>query len=78
MMKRIGRVEQFDRVFVRDISLAVYKERLEADSGKGAVARMIRKHGDNGERLREYAGAYDKLTRSYLRAIGRGNKDETE
>jgi hypothetical protein len=55
---------------VRDISEAVYKKRLE-DSNKpaGAVARMIADDKDNGEKLRNRAGAYDPLTRAYLEIL---------
>lgn len=66
---RKTRVAEFDPVMVRDISERVYRERLESESSEGAVARMLKKDGDNGEKLRHRAGAYDSLTRSYLRAM---------
>ena len=58
--------------FVRDISEKVYRERLEDASGggPGAVARMIEKDEDNGERLRNRAAMYDSLTRAYLEVLG--------
>lgn len=65
------REPEFDPERVRDISVEVYKMRLVADSGKGAVERMIAKDGDNGEKLRNVrANAYDPLTRCYMRAMG--------
>lgn len=57
-----------DAEYVRDISVLVFKMRLEAPSGggKGAVARMIEADKDNGEKLRSRAACYDALTRCYL------------
>lgn len=66
------REPEFDPVAVRDISERVYRERLESESGNGAVARMIEKDGDEGKKLRERACCYDSLTRSYLRAMKEG------
>lgn len=56
---------------IRDISEAVYCLRLEDASGggKGAVERMIAKDGDDGEKLRNRAAAYDQLTRAYLKVL---------
>jgi hypothetical protein len=48
---------------VRDISEAVYKMRLSPAD----LAKMLARDGP--EKLRERAGAYDALTRVYLRAI---------
>ena len=58
---------------IRDISVAVYKLRLE-DRNEGAVARMLaedrkRNPNDTGERLRERAGSYDPMTRAYLKVL---------
>jgi hypothetical protein len=53
---------------VRDVSVAVYKLRLEA-SNKGAVDRMLAKDGDDGQKLRDRAGSYDALTRVYLQVL---------
>jgi hypothetical protein len=50
---------------IRDLSVRVYKLRLEASS-KGAVARMLAKDADGGEKLRGRAESYDPLTRAYL------------
>ena len=50
--------------FIRDISEAVYKDRLN-----GGAERMIAQDGDAGKKLRSRAGAYDQLTRSYLKAL---------
>lgn len=69
MSERKGRVAEFDPIKVRDLSETVYRDLLERDNTEGAVARMIEKDGDNGEKLRERAGSYDRLTRAYLRAI---------
>lgn len=63
------REPEFDPEHVRDLSEKVYRELLERDSGEGAIARMIEKDGDNGSKLRERSGSYDRLTRAYLRAI---------
>lgn len=62
------RVNEFDPGMVRELSVRVYKLRLEADNGKGAVERMIAKDEDNGEKLASRAAAYDKLSRTYLKA----------
>jgi hypothetical protein len=65
------REPEFDQERVRDISVEVYKMRLVADSGEGAVERMLAKDGDTGSKLREVrAVAYDALTRCYMRAMG--------
>lgn len=66
MSKQVETDYQFDPERVRDISEAVYRERL----GSGEVAAMIEKDGDGGKRLRSRAGSYDVLTRVYLRVIG--------
>jgi hypothetical protein len=71
MKKGEKHVPEFDPVLVRDISEAVYKDRVD-DGGhkkyKDHLA-MIAKDGDNGEKLRERAGSYDPLTVTYLRAL---------
>lgn len=56
---------EFDPVRVRDVSEVVYRERLGERDLKG----MLEKDGDGGKKLRERAGAYDTLTRSYMRAL---------
>lgn len=61
-----GRAAEFPPEKVREISVAVYRERL----GDADTASMIEKDGDNGQKLRERAAAYDSLTRDYLRAMG--------
>lgn len=53
---------------VRDISEVVYRQRLEQDC-PGNIERMIAKDGDSGQKLRGRAGAYDTLTRAYLKAL---------
>lgn len=60
----------FDLNYIRDISEKVYRINLNRDSGEGAPERMIEKDQDNGEKLRNRAGAYDKLTRAYLKVLG--------
>ena len=51
---------------IRDISIQIYRMRLEANS-PGAFQRMIEKDGDDGSIMRGRAGAYDPLTRAYLK-----------
>jgi hypothetical protein len=63
------REPEFDQEAVRDLSEKVYRDILERDNSEGAVARMIEKDGDNGEKLRERAGSYDRLSRAYMRAL---------
>jgi len=53
---------------VREISIAVYKLRLEAGNA-GAVERMLKKDGDEGQKLSGRAAAYDPLTRAYLKVL---------
>jgi hypothetical protein len=65
MMTMARRPAEYDRDYIRDISEAVYRARL----GDGGAERMIEKDGDAGETLRGRAGAYDSLTRDYLRVI---------
>ena len=60
----------FDPEHIRDISEKIYRMNLCLDSGEGAPERMIEKDKDNGEKLRNRAEAYDKLTRSYLKVLG--------
>jgi hypothetical protein len=59
----------FDPSYIREISEKVYRVRLEQDS-PGNVERMIAKDEDNGEKLRNRSGAYDPLTRAYLKVLG--------
>jgi hypothetical protein len=59
----------FDPKYVRDISEAVYRARLEQDC-TGNVAKMIAKDEDEGQMLRNRAGQYDPLTRHYLAVLG--------
>lgn len=60
----------FEPARIRDISLAVYKLNLIRDSGEGAPERMLAKDDDGGLKMRGRAGAYDKLTRTYLKVLG--------
>lgn len=59
----------FDPEYIRDISEAIYRARLEQDC-RGNVDRMIEEDEDCGEKLRNRAGQYDPLTRLYLAALG--------
>ncbi len=54
---------------IRDLSVEVYKMRLE-DSSPGGVARMLEKDDDDGAKMRGRAASYDKLTRAYLKVLG--------
>jgi hypothetical protein len=63
------REPEFDPTAVRDLSEKVYRDLLERDNHpEGAVARMIEKDGDDGKKLRERAGSFDRLSRAYMRA----------
>lgn len=57
---------------VRDISVEVYKRRLE-DSQAGAVDRMLAKDEDDGSKLRSRAASYDALTRAYMAVLSQRN-----
>jgi hypothetical protein len=65
---KAAKAPEFDAETVRNVSIAVYKMRLEASS-EGAVERMLKKDGDAGKKLSGRAQAFDTLTRCYLRAI---------
>lgn len=54
---------------VRDVSVAVYKLRLDDASGEGAVDRMLAKDDDGGDKLRGRVASYDALTRAYLAVL---------
>ncbi len=62
-MTRTPRVPEFDAEHVRDISEAVYRDRMSATD----TAELLATKG--AAKVREYAGAYDALTRAYLRAV---------
>jgi hypothetical protein len=57
---------------ITDLSVAVYKIRLEdaTGGGEGAVARMLEKDADDGKKLRGRASAYDPLSKAYVVALG--------
>lgn len=59
----------FDPGYIRDLSEKVYRILLEADCA-GNVERMIEKDKDCGQKLRNRAGYYDRLTRAYLDVLG--------
>jgi hypothetical protein len=52
---------------IRDISEAVFRERLGSDAKS-----MI---GDDGKKLRARAGAFDSLTRVYLKVLKQAGAD---
>lgn len=54
---------------VRDISVEVYKRRLEHDSRSGAVARMLAADADGGAKLRIRAAFYDVVVSIVLDII---------
>jgi hypothetical protein len=60
-----------DLELITDLSVEVYKLRLEHSTGggKGAVARMLEKDADDGKKLRGRAEAYNALTRAYLEVL---------
>lgn len=62
---RNHRAPEFDADAVRDLSEAVYRDRL----GETDAAAMVEKDGDSGQKLRERASSYDQLSRAYLRAF---------
>jgi hypothetical protein len=55
---------------IRDISEAVFRERLGSDAKS-----MIEKDGDDGKKLRARAGAFDSLTRVYLKVLKQAGAD---
>lgn len=63
------RTPSFDAEYIRDLSVKVYRLRLEQDC-PGNVARMLTKDADDGTKLRNRAGSYDALTRAYLKVLG--------
>ena len=59
---------------IRDISVRVYKLRLQQESGADAVDRMLAKDDEKqpgcGEQLlRNRAASYDPLTRAYMQIL---------
>ena len=63
-MARAPEENPVDTDAIRDISVAVYKQTLGADT-----PRLLAEPGGS-EKLRRNAGAYDKITRCYLNALG--------
>lgn len=53
----------------QSIAVDVYKLRLVADSGDGAVERMIEKDGDGGEKLANRAKAYVPMVSAVLKVL---------
>lgn len=68
--RQYGPIPVADPERIRDISEAVYRERL-GDGGKG----MVEADGDGGKKLRARAYAYDGLTRAYLKVLKRIGDD---
>lgn len=58
------RPPEFDADLVRDISEAVFRDRLGKD-----LAQMLTEDNDSGKKLRKRASSYDALTRCYMRAM---------
>lgn len=61
---------------IRNISVSVYKLRLEQESGEGAVERMLardeeKRPGCGEELLRARAASYDPLTRAYEKILAK-------
>lgn len=59
----------FDPTYIRDISEAAYRLRLEQECS-GNVQRMLDEDKDGGVKLRNRAASYDPLTRAYLKVLG--------
>lgn len=57
------RAAEFDAGHVRDISEAVYRDRMGEKDASERIAKI------GAAKFREHAGLYDALTRAYLRAI---------
>ena len=66
MSKERERKPTFDPEYIRDLSEKVYRASLGDDDTR----RMIEKDGDDGQKLRNRAAAYDTMTRHYLKAMG--------
>ena len=60
---RAPRPVEFDPTMVRDISEIVYRDRMGDKDANELVARV------GTAKFREWAGAFDTLTRAYLRAV---------
>lgn len=58
-----------DPDIVQEISVEVYKILLVADSGIGAVERMIAEDKDSGQKLAGRARAYNRITRAHLTVL---------
>lgn len=63
--RKRGRIQHFDPEIVRDFAEGLYRNEL----GEGDTRSMIRKDGDNGEKLRVRAGSYDSYARSFLTVL---------
>jgi hypothetical protein len=59
----VKRAAGFDATLIRDLSEAVYRDRL----GRSDAASAIAKSGEAV--LRKRASVYDPITRSYLKAL---------
>jgi hypothetical protein len=63
------RERPFDPDYVREVSLTVYRMRLD-QACPGGADRQVNEDEDSGKKQRGRAGAYDALTRAYLTALG--------
>lgn len=70
-------MSEHTKEFVRGISEKIYRITLSQGAGgldkawrDAAADRMIEKDGDGGVKFSNRAGAYDKLTRTYLDVLG--------
>ena len=55
---------------IANITLAVYRARLDDDSGKGAADRQVQKDGDDGEKQRRRSVIYTPIVVETLIAAG--------
>lgn len=63
------KVRAHSLAFVQNISEQVYRARLELEC-PGNVEKMVAKDEDDGKKLKRRSGAYDSLTRAYLKVLG--------
>lgn len=59
------RQAEFDTEFVRDVSEAVYRDRVGSDD----ITKMLDDPKRGPDYVRRTAGSYDTLTRAYLRTL---------
>jgi hypothetical protein len=71
------KIPTWDPNYIRDISEAVYRIELGGKAPTDAE-RMVAKDGDGGVKLRNRAGFYDALTRTYLEVLGHKPGDKSD